>query len=55
MTRWHKAINACSFDYEIQVAEFSDFVAVVGSIGGDILSKRVYFDKDDNIIAIRER
>ena len=52
--RIDKAIEATEYDIEIiyDINEGRDFVEIVGDIGGDAVTRRVYFDENDEIVRI---
>lgn len=51
MNRKMKALKELEDDVEIiyETFETPDFVEVHGSIGGDVVCYRVYFDSNDNV------
>ena len=52
--RIDKAIEATEYDIEIiyDINEGRDFVEIVGDISGDAVTRRVYFDENDEIVRI---
>ena len=55
MTRRKKAIKACGLDRAIEVYDFGAFIEVTGTVGGDVVRYRVYFNDDGSIDYITER
>ena len=56
-SRRSKALDATEDDIEIiyDIFDGPDFVEIQGTIGGDVVCYRVYFDDNDNIDFISER